>query len=316
MMGPPGGFNPTDMLRRLDANNNGQIDPDESSGRARFMLERFARDIPGIDLDKPISIDKLARGIEQRMGGGGPPGSMPGSMPGSSPGGPSAGGSSSGPSSGKPAEEPLVPGFGVLDDMAPPLPFGVRDSSVASLKVNEADLRESEDRMRRYDENRDGFLDKDEVGRSRWSDDPWVYDQNRDGKLTAKELAARYARRRGADSSGGAPASSGGSSFPAFASTSTSGAPGAAAADPRSAMMIQFMMDRYDTNKSGVIEKEEWGNFRSDPSACAANKDGTLTKAEMAAYAQSRMQGGGRASAVALVAPAVSDLAGSVARPA
>src|SRR6185503_8803608 len=63
------GFNPADMLRRLDENNNGLIDPSESEGRARYMLERIARDVPGLDLSRPIPIDKLSRAIEQARGG-------------------------------------------------------------------------------------------------------------------------------------------------------------------------------------------------------------------------------------------------------
>lgn len=274
------------MIRRLDANGNGMIDPDESSGRARYMLERFARDIPGIDLNRPISVDKLTKGLEQLRGGRPSSSSEPSS---SSRGAPSTPGA-------RPVEEPLVPGFGIDDGMAPPPGFGTRGDAV-SIKVTDADLREAEDRLRRYDENRDGYLDKAEMGRNRWSDDPFVYDQNRDGRLSSKELAVRYAKRRSGDGaqreSSSDRRSPPSSSFPTFAATSST--PGAAPAggDARTEQMMRFMMDRYDTNKSGVIEKEEWGSFRSDPSAFDANKDNKISREELAAYLQSRMSSGG-----------------------
>jgi hypothetical protein len=57
-------------------------------------------------------------------------------------------------------------------------------------------LKEAEDRMKRYDSNRDGQLSTDELKAGRWNDDPLQYDRNRDGKLNKSELAVRYANRR------------------------------------------------------------------------------------------------------------------------
>ena len=59
---------------------------------------------------------------------------------------------------------------------AAPLGFGNRDTATSSIKVTDADMREAEDRMRRYDENRDGYLDKEEISRNRWNDDPYSFD--------------------------------------------------------------------------------------------------------------------------------------------
>ena len=59
--------------------------------------------------------------------------------------------------------------------------------------------------------------------------------------------------------------------------------------------MAQFagsMLQRYDTDKSGVIEKSEWKNFRSDPSAADTNKDSKITKDELSKWMTSRFSQG------------------------
>jgi len=47
-------------------------------------------------------------------------------------------------------------------------------------------------------------------------------------------------------------------------------------------------MQRYDKNGSGVLEKEEWKEFRTDPSPGDTNKDGKLTKDELTKWMSSR----------------------------
>ena len=216
------GFGPADFLRRLDENGNGMIDPSESQGRASFFLQRMAADIPELDLKRPISIDKLAKAMEklreQRMRDGG-------SRDGGDRSG--RGGEENRGSTATAALEPLVPGFGVEEFLPPPPGFGA-EGELPTVKTTEADLRKAQDRIARDDGNKDGVLDREEVGRGRWGDDPWSYDRNHDGRLTASELAARYARRRGGTpSTPGAPAGS-------VASTSArGGSPPGGGADPR-----------------------------------------------------------------------------------
>ena len=47
-------------------------------------------------------------------------------------------------------------------------------------------------------------------------------------------------------------------------------------------------MQRYDKNGSGVLEKDEWKQFRTDPSPGDTNKDGKLTKDELTKWMSSR----------------------------
>ncbi len=180
--GGPGGFSPADMLRRFDQNGNGMIDPAEAQGPASFFLQRIASAVPGLDLAKPVPIDKLSQAIDrlrqQRDSGDGD------------------NNSGRGPSrSASTVIEPLVPGFGV-EDLLPPAPGFGAEAELFTVKLTEADNREAEERFRRYDSNGDGILDKEELARGRWSEDPLTYDRNHDGKLTLSEMAVRYARRR------------------------------------------------------------------------------------------------------------------------
>ena len=175
-----GGFNPADMLKRFDRNGNNMIDPEEAQGPAQFFLQRLAQNNPKIDLKKPVPIDQLTSEMDRMRGGGG--------------GDRDSGGGSS--SSNEP--ELLVPNFALATEALPPEGFGA-GSSVFNVKVEERDLKEAEDRMRRYDSNKDGVLSTEELKAGRWGDDPLQYDRNRDGKLSKTEMAMRYANRRVAD---------------------------------------------------------------------------------------------------------------------
>jgi len=90
--------------------------------------------------------------------------------------------------------ELLVPGFGIESDPIPLMGFGAA-AEMLSVAVTEADEREANDMIRRFDRNRDGVLSGDEIS-SRFSGNPLDFDRNKDGRLTASELAVRYARRR------------------------------------------------------------------------------------------------------------------------
>jgi Ca2+-binding EF-hand superfamily protein len=260
------------MLKRLDENGNGMIDPNESQGRARFFLERMASEVPQLDLNRPIPIDKLASALErlreQRMRGGESE---------------DRGGGRGSSSSSAPAIEPLVPGFGTTDILPPPPGFGA-EGEIYAVKTTDEDLREANDRIQRYDQNRDGILDGREIAEGRWSDDPKTYDRNHDGRLTASELAVRYALRR----TGQNPAAAKGAAPPPLALGSSGGS--SAATDPRVEGMVRGILERYDANKNGKFEKEEWSGFRVDPSPADKNKDNVITKDELAAWMGDRFR--------------------------
>ena len=317
---PAGG--PLGFLQRLDANGNGMLEPDEQ-GRARPFIERIARDVGGIDMNRPIRLSTLGEKIQQMQGGQGD------SSRGSSSRGSSSRGSSSRGSSGPkdmqgnplPAEaalDSLVPGFDVVEDVIPVPGFGAK-AEYLNVPVKEEDFTEAEQTIKRYDRNRNGILEADEIRNGRWRDDPSKQDRNGDGKLTRSELAVRYSLRRTseaqrqAQSSGSSGGNSGGSQDRSADSRSSGGSSRFGGGSSRSSggssrfggggssgadRMAQFagsIMERYDANKSGVIEKSEYKNFRTDPSAADTNKDGKITKDELSKWMTSRFsQGGGR----------------------
>jgi Ca2+-binding EF-hand superfamily protein len=59
------------------------------------------------------------------------------------------------------------------------------------------DLEEADQTLRRYDENRDGYINGDEINEVRWTHrNPFTDDLDNDGRLSRLELGQRYARRR------------------------------------------------------------------------------------------------------------------------
>ena len=184
--GGGGGFDPSSFISRMDRNGNGNIDPDEMEGPARFMLERMARNNPSIDISKPIPISAITEAMASFRRDRGEGGAW---------GGDSPWGGSGGEESVSLEDRVLVPGFGVKRDLSPVPGFGANPFKFA-IKVEEQDLREAAERIQRYDRNRDGTLDANEIREGRFSDDAMTFDQNGDGKLTRDELAVRYAKRR------------------------------------------------------------------------------------------------------------------------
>jgi Ca2+-binding EF-hand superfamily protein len=295
--GPGGGFNPVDFLRRLDTNGNGILEPSEIDDRSRGFIERIARDVPGINLNRPIPIDRLARGFEQmrqqRAAQTGGDGRNPGAATATAP------------------AEPLVPGFGVEVELDPVPGFGEM-GDLFSVKVEPEDRRNAEERMQRYDRNRDGFLTPNELARGRWGDhDPMTYDRNRDGKISVDELAVRFANRRlasqgereaGREGSGrGTSEASTQQTFymPGRESSAqgsgprNSGRGGGDDGESRMARIADLMLQRADTNGNGVLDRDEWSNMQGDVSGADTNGDGKIDRDELIAWLESRNFGGG-----------------------
>jgi Ca2+-binding EF-hand superfamily protein len=292
--GPAGamGGGPMNFMARLDANGNGMLDPEESQGRARMFLERT-----GLDLSRPIPMDQVGRAFEEmrnrraaEMGGGGGFGRDRGEDRGEGGrGGADNRDGQNDQSSGKPTVEPLVPGFGEPDLFDPVPGFGDLGEKFA-VTIEEQDRQEAQRTMGRSDTNQDGILDAEEIRSGRWGDDPLQTDRNRDGKLTLTELALRYAIRR-VDREGGS-TNSRTTARRSGSNASSPGSPGGDAAQGQD-RMVQMAFARYDRNGNGVLEKDEWSGFRSDPSGYDTNRDGKITREEFAAAMASRFGGHG-----------------------
>lgn len=218
-------FDPTELLKRMDANGNGQLEPGEVSDRARGFVERAASQA-GLDPKQPLAIDKLSAAMQRRDEGESRPGEgeakseTPAASPMTTPA-PTSPAPSSSESTTKPANPPLVPGFGVETKFTPPPGFGTpapsakEDSSRRSYSGSSrsgssssgsrggssggGDNREAAAKVRRYaegllkqyDENKNGVLEKDEWKKMRG--DPEKADRNDDDMITLDELADRLA---------------------------------------------------------------------------------------------------------------------------
>ena len=69
--------------------------------------------------------------------------------------------------------EPAVPGFGNQIGEKPVLGFG--DDAEERAYIISEDYTRAEERLRRYDRNRDGLIDRGESRDGRWYDDPFVW---------------------------------------------------------------------------------------------------------------------------------------------
>ncbi|MBW3597281.1 MAG: hypothetical protein KY475_08405 [Planctomycetes bacterium] len=283
---------PESFLSRMDQNGNGMLEPSEISDRMRGFLQRIAERDRSINLSQPIPISRLAaamqrgrddddndRDRDRRRGRGGEPDlTNPSLVPGFAT-----------------EELPLAPGFGEI-------------AGLLAAATND-DRKEADERLERYDRNRDGFLDKEEMARGRWSGQPFSYDRNGDGRLSRDELALRYADRRKEEereraerdqsrSSGSSNSRSSSGSRSSSSSRSTSGLGSSSSSrsgglDSRMEGIVNSVLGRYDKNRNGVLDRDEWGDMRTDPSGADKNRDGRITKEEMGVWFAERFQGGG-----------------------
>jgi hypothetical protein len=265
----------------MDADGDGRIEENEVEGRRRNMVEMMAQQA-GIPPTFPIPVNRLRDAINSRVRQG------------------EGGGSSS--SSGeagaqKPAEEPLVPGFGVEMDLSPVLAFGQRPNSNNSGKTRAAVVSaarsgarpslsssssprggNSDDRtrgfaeamMRQFDRNRNGRLEPDE-----WNErlgDFREADRNHDGGVTVDELAQRlsgFARRGPGGERGGSDSRPGANQSGAEGAAAGSGTP----AQPKSYRLptptenlpkgLPDWFAQKDANADGQVAMAEFESPRS-----------------------------------------------------
>ena len=164
-----------DALRKLDRNENGHIDPEEVTPLSRPFLERMLQsksrwwDNPFRD---SIRIERIldaarrhyaeANGVDGRDV--------------------------------QPRGENSVRPFGIAEDQHIVPDFGLARIRFPYIKD---DLELAERIIGEYDEDGDGFIDREEASRHRWTHrNPFADDLDKDNRISKLELTQRYARRR------------------------------------------------------------------------------------------------------------------------
>ena len=312
--GPPGGFrgpDPDEIVERLDDNRNGQVDLDEMEGRSRFFLDMLARD-NGLDLSKPVKNDTLRGLLKARFGGG---------SSGSSSGGSSnvRTASTSGVAGfGTTASTAKTPGFGAdggadgWDALKAKYDGRIIQEVQESLRRNDRnndgildaeELKNGQWRSdpREYDKNKDGKLSRSELAeryKARYGGGSSGY-----GPPGGYGFPGGYGPPSGygappgsgSSSSGGSSTSSssktssstgssGGSSSAGSSNSggSTSGSSSSSGGDDRVARYAEGLLRQYDTNKDGVLQKDEWSRMRGEPQKADRDNNGLITKDELA----------------------------------
>jgi subtilisin-like proprotein convertase family protein len=269
-----------ESLEKLDRNDDGVIDPDEITPLARPYFEQLSRSGSRelrLDLDRPHKISELqeiARRYYAVRNGATDDRRVRVKRESEStvqPFGPQP-------------DQPLVPEFGLAEMKFP---------------YTQDDLDFADRTMSSHDENGDGYIDRDESSRHKWTHrNPFADDLNKDDRLSRLELTQRYARRRLLDRwsnefrkkdwrTGGEVRASreqeerrdesqwwrrGGSEF----------------------WLTASLMGRFDSNKNGRLEKQEAEGLEISTSRIDTNRDGELTREELFAYIKEQQtQAGG-----------------------
>jgi Ca2+-binding EF-hand superfamily protein/subtilisin-like proprotein convertase family protein len=165
-----------EALDRLDVDKDGEISPEEITPLARPYLERIAA-MRRMSLERSNDIEQFqdAARIYNSMKNGAYGKDV------------------------RPTIESTIKPFGAIDDEPLVPEFGLAKIQYPYLKE---DLDEAKSTINRYDRNRDGYIDREEARRNRWTHrDPFEMDLNKDGRLSRLELTQRYARRRLLDDS-------------------------------------------------------------------------------------------------------------------
>ena len=313
--GPPGMGPPTDgrtedrasrfeaFLRSMDTNGNGILEPSEIPEERRRMFG-FLASRAGLNPDQPVEISRIREAMTRRY---------------SRPGDDSRAGEEGSSRKSADEEEPLVPGFGVDQELARVPEFGERvEGSPAAAAGSSASRsgerrgggrfssrssrssssdsdrrREVEERvrrfapyiMRRYDTNGNGVLEKEEWGQMR--EDPSPADRNHDGVLTAEEFTAALVQRSMGRYGGSESSSSTAGGSAASGSTSSNGRKSYRFLTPRERLPegLPSWFTDYDANEDGQVAMAEYSRYWTDLKAREfqrydLNGDGLITPRE------------------------------------
>lgn len=272
-------------LKRKDVNSDGKLQPTEMSNNTRSYLSKN-----GFNPEKSVSISKVLSKINKDQ-------------------------SDKEKADRKMNRDRKVPGFGVEREESESgvAGFGVtsgetKGSTAKKVTYSESVNRQVNSTLGRYDRNKDGSLDKEEISRARWgSPTPQESDTNKDGRLSRSELSNRYASRESAykrssssrgsssrdsskssstkksSSSSWRPSSTRSSSSTSQSSSSSNRTASSSSSDSREKYekYAASLIGQYDENKDGKLSSDEVKKMRRPPVGADQNKDGFITKSEL-----------------------------------
>ncbi|QDT12822.1 proprotein convertase P-domain-containing protein [Planctomycetes bacterium K23_9] len=251
-------------LERLDTDQDGEIDREEITPLARPWLERVAKS-RRMSIDREYGIDKwqeaarVYHAIQNGVSG----------------------------ERVRPDYVPPVRSFGPEDDVPLVPEFGLAE---IKFPYTPDDLEEADECLQRCDRNHDGFVDRIEARRGRWTHrDPFAEDYDKDNRLSRMELAQRYARRRlleGASDELIQRARRVGNGI-------ESSTPKREQRSSRSSYwrnggsrtyLTASVLSRFDANKNGRLESTEVTSLGIPSGSIDADRNGELTRDELQAY--------------------------------
>ncbi len=242
-----GGWDPAEMLKRMDRDRNGKIEGDELEGRGGDFVRRILNGT-GMEGNSSINIDDASKAIqkvrEQRE----------------------AGVESANMSFGAESDAQPASGF----DAPPPVSGKSLEEKYGKTIVDQV-----MGIMSRYDKNKNHYLDGPEWSEVRWRDDPTQDDKNKDGRLSIEELCQRVVR------------SNGGRSGDRDERRSEDGGSGDRGGDDRFRQYAESLLRQNDRNRNGVLEKDEWSRLRGNPADYDKNGDGKITVEELTQRSES-----------------------------
>lgn len=244
------------LIRRMDANQDGKLEPSEIPASSRNAVRQLAEQA-GLENGEAWSVDLLLKQLKRER---------------------------------KSKDEPASPVESRRSTAAAPFQFGGKAASDAQVRgfgdgtTSGKPLEEQYDQrviqyvdrfLRRNDRNENGQLDADEWRAVRWGKDPKESDTNGDGVLTRAELCARMSKRWG--SSNDAESKREGSS-------SGGAARGSDGNQAKQERYAKSLLKQFDSSGNGVLEKEEWSQMKTRYAAADANKDSVITVQELTVF--------------------------------
>lgn len=203
-----------------------------------------------------------------------------------------------------------VPGFGPLQGERAVPGFG--PGIATQVPILPEDLARADERLQRYDGNRDGYVDRSEAGNAPWREEPFQFDIDRDGRLSRLELARRYALRRVPDAAGvrgpptafGGPSPSGFNPSPEEQQRREQERRAAEEAARRRASfrgtreswhLTETLMSRHDTNRDGLLDAAECRSMGLSAASVDTDRDQRINRLELAAWLAQQEAAVGRA---------------------